>query len=68
MFNFLRTGFYVRSDGDLWNRTLHSYWWISIGASTTKAKGIFASSSNVNAQGIYARGTGLAIRCVVREG
>lgn len=68
--NFLRTGFYSRSDGHNVARLLDSYWWASgipwwyeDDSSTIYAFSLGLIPTVVNTQHTTFRGLGFAIRC-----
>ncbi len=66
--NFLRTGYYDRSAGNVSSRTTGSHWWSATSASAADGRFLVTYSALVNPQVIDLRGFGFAIRCVVREG
>lgn len=66
--NFLRTGVYDRTNGNILNRTIISYHWTDLSGSATYGHNLYSSSTNVIIQNNYLRGNGFAIRCVTREG
>jgi len=66
--NFLRTGYYYRTDGNVNNRTSSGDWWSDASSSDTNGYSLGTGSTNVFLQLNYSRGYGFAVRCVVREG
>ncbi len=66
--NFLRTGYYDRSDGYIGNRTAYGYWWSDASNSATGGHTLATYPTAVYPQNYHYRGYGFAIRCVVREG
>ncbi len=63
---FLRTGLYHRSYGNLASRTTHGYWWSATAGSATYGRYLDTSTGFVHAQNNYFRGYGFALRCVAR--
>ncbi len=63
---FLRTGYYDRSYGDLARRTTHGHWWSDTAGSATYGRGLNTGTGYVYAQSNYWRGYGFALRCVAR--
>ncbi len=66
--NFLRTGYYVRSDGYIFGRVTYGYWWSTTAGSATNGRYLGTDPTGVDPQCNYYRGRGFAVRCVVREG
>lgn len=65
--NFLRTGGYYYSSGYPNNRFTYGYWWSGTSNSARLSRALDTDPSYVNPQS-NPRGSGFAIRCVVREG
>ncbi len=65
--NFLRTGHYGRSYGNIGARVTYGYWWSTTGGSATYGHGLNTSPADVSPQNNRYRGDGFAVRCVVRE-
>ena len=63
---FLRTGRYGRSYGDLYARTSNGYWWSDTAGSATYGRYLGTWTGNVVAQRNTFRGAGFALRCVAR--
>ncbi len=66
--NFLRTGYFSRSNGNIINRTAYGYWWSDASYSATNGHDLVTVPMGVVPQDLNYRGFGFAIRCVVREG
>ena len=66
--NFLRTGIYNRSGGNIYVRVTDGRWWSTAAGSTTRGHSLLTGPTNVTPQLNYYRGVGFAVRCVVREG
>ncbi len=66
--NFLRTGYYVRSNGYILGRVTYGDWWSTTAGSATYGHGLDTSPTVVFPQYNHYRGFGFAVRCVVREG
>ena len=66
--NFLRTGFYRRSEGLLFSRLSDAYWWSNTSPSMIYGYSLGTFTTSVNASASANRGAGFAIRCVTREG
>ena len=66
--NFLRTGYYVRSYGSIYERVTNGFWWSTTAGSATYGHYLDTYPTYVTPQGSYYRGNGFAVRCVVREG
>ena len=60
---FLRTGNYNRSYGDLASRTTNGNWWSDTAGSATNGRNLDTNTGNVNAQNNNWRGNGFALRC-----
>ena len=63
---FLRTGFYARSYGNLAARTVDGHWWSDTAGSATLGRRLATWIGNVDAQRNTFRGAGFALRCVAR--
>ena len=70
MFNFLRTGEYLYSDGYIVNRIVSGNWWSNSSRSTASTYALTTEEHFVELQNPWYlnRGYGFAIRCVTREG
>jgi len=66
--NFLRTGYYYRSYGKTDYRDASGVWWSITNNSPTHSFRLDTAPTNVNPQNSNYRGSGFAVRCVVREG
>ena len=66
--NFLRTGYYVRSNGDIYVRVAGGNWWSTTAGSATYGHSLGTLPTAVYPQNNHYRGYGFAVRCVVREG
>ena len=67
--NTLRTGYYDLAGGYInYRRTMAGIWWSGTSASTTGSHDLNTWQTGYESQTANSRGTGLAIRCVVREG
>lgn len=66
--NFLRTGYYLRSNGHIVTRTAGGYWWSGTSGSATHGRDLYTGSAGAGFQDSSYRGFGFAIRCVVRDG
>ena len=66
--NFLRTGFYERSNGNVYARVTYGYWWSTTAGSATFGHYLGTDPTSVLPQSHGCRGFGLVVRCVVREG
>ena len=66
--NFLRTGYYGRSNGYIYTRITNGGWWSFTAGSTTHGHNVGTHPTNVDLQDSSYRGFGIAVRCVVREG
>ena len=64
---FLRTGFYARSYGNLAARTVDGHWWSDTAGSATLGRRLATWIGNVDAQRNTFRGYGFALRCVARR-
>jgi len=64
---FLRTGNYRRSYGDLAGLTREGYWWSGTSGPGTHGRRLLTGTGNVGAQGNYWRGLGFALRGVVES-
>ncbi len=64
--NFLRTGHYYYSDGKVYRRATHGYWWSATRSSATHANRLYTSTADVYPQYSVYRGYGFAVRCVAR--
>jgi len=67
IFNFLRTGHYGRSYGDIGVRVTNGDWWSTTAGSATYGHGLDTSPTVVFPQYNGYRGNGFAVRYVVRE-
>ena len=65
--NFLRTGYYNRSYGNIHIRTSDGLWWSVANYSNINARRLNTYPSGIVPNGNGSRGTGFAVRCVVRE-
>ena len=69
--DFWRGGFYNRSNGGIWDRTIHAYWWESVASSGTNGYGlrtdVDSGTGRVWLPGNNLRGYGFYIRCVARQ-
>ena len=63
LLQFLRTGRYGRSYGDLYARTSNGYWWSATAGSATNGRSLGTYTGYVNAQNNLFRGYGFALRC-----
>ncbi len=61
---FLRTGHYARSYGNLAARTTDGNWWSDTAGSATLGRRLATWIGNVDAQRNTFRGAGFALRCV----
>ena len=68
LLNFLRTGYYDRSYGNIYVRVLHGYWWSNVVGSATNSYGLVTYPTSIGLKNHHYRGYGFAVRCVVREG
>ncbi len=68
LLNFLRTGDYGRSDGNVIGRVAGGYWWSTAAGSDVLGHFLGAYLPYVNPRDNRYRGYGFAVRCVVREG
>lgn len=66
--NFLRTGLYYRSLGNIGSRTANGYWWSDTSFSATNGRFLRTYPTGVISQSNDYHGYGFAVRCVVREG
>ena len=66
--NFLRTGDYRRSNGNIYERTMLGVWWPIAAGSATYGRYLNTAPTNINPQSSFHRGNGFTVRCVVREG
>jgi len=66
--NFLRTGYYNRSDGNVNVRVTRGFWWSTTAGSNAYGLNLATNPTVVDPQNNYYRGYGFAVRCVVREG
>ncbi len=64
---FLRPGYYNRSYGYLASRTTYGDWWSATAGSATNGRYLATNTGYVNAQDIYWRGHGFALRCEGRN-
>ena len=64
---FLRTGFYYRSYGNLAARTTHGYWWSATTGSATHGRRLGTGTGDVSAQHNTWRGHGFALRCITQN-
>ena len=60
---FLRTGYYHRSEGYLGGRMAGGYWWSGTAGSATSGRNLSTWTDLVNAQDNLFRGRGFALRC-----
>lgn len=67
-FNFLRTGYYFHSYGNIDVRVTYGLWWSTTAGSATGGHYLVTHPTYVVPQDNYYRGYGFAVRCVVREG
>lgn len=68
LLDFLRTGYYDRSDGDMHGRITNGYWWSFVASSDMNGHYLATYPTGVVPQDDNYRGYGFAVRCVVREG
>ena len=66
--NFLRTGYYSRSYGNIVERVANGYWWSFAAGSDVNGHLLGTLPTYVYLQNNNYRGYGFAVRCVVREG
>jgi len=66
--NFLRTGYYNRSEGYIASRVLSGLWWSDTNSLTTNGYDLYIYPTGIAPQHSDYRGYGFAVRCVVREG
>lgn len=67
-FNFLRTGHYNRSGGNINGHTTSGNWWSTTAGLSMDGHYLNTFPTYVGPQYSYSRGYGFAVRCVVREG
>ncbi len=60
---FLRTGYYNRSNGYLYARTTYGHWRSATAGSTTNGYALGTYTGSVYAQANFWRGSGFALRC-----
>src|SRR5574344_1421328 len=61
--NFVRGGVYVYSDGQLYDRGTHGYYWSTTGSGSTNSRGLNFYPSNFIPQNYNLKGYGLSVRC-----
>ena len=68
LLNFLRTGRYYRSGGNVYVRITGGDWWSTTAGSDVYGYALGTHPANTYPQGINSRGYGFAIRCGGRGG
>ncbi len=66
-FNFLRTGLYGRSNGNIYARAANGYWWSAIAGSEVYGRSLDTWRDGIDPQNNNSCGYGFAVRCVARE-
>ncbi len=64
----LRTGYYNRSNGYIYERVAIGLWWSTTAGSDVNGHYLHTSPAGVDPLTNNYRGFGFAVRCVVREG
>lgn len=67
-FNFLRTGYYFRSNGAIYDRISRGYNWSDTSSTSANSYTLGTGLDYSTPTSKYYRGYGFTVRCVVREG